>query len=507
MANGRLGSAKLTPISAALLYSNTSGSQAVINVQATALSSTTNANMALAIDSATVSLNQTTTATSIPSGSMSQLVYNLDTLSSNRPLRYELFSPYNESNSTAFPASYWDGSAWFKPSTGFYGAPNMQKIDPYFISTPSAYGKSQAELPIIWRYNTTSSSMRLRYYNVGSMTGAQFANTQQFADPGTSYTGTQDLPYAGFGWSVDPYTNYLVSVADNGFMQSLQLAGSASNTGSYTSPNVIYNFMGGGSLTSYPHYWYAPRIMGSNGMFIMQPTGYTNSYFAIGDIELATSLGNSGYAYYWSATPATAAWWYTAAPSNTDQHVGWFEYNPNDQRWYFEYIGTSGRSIYSFTRTSLLALSTRGNSTTFNLASFCTSHGAGPWGGNYITRPLRVGASLWWAYSNNGNAYTSTDLKTWTLATTYYPSLGYAANTFNLASVSSTSYNFVQASTANVSRFSSGYANVSQTAVLEFNTSISNYQRTGVLLSNGDKLYAQNYGSVDFSATVMGYEG
>ena len=49
MANGRLGSAKLTPVSAALLYSNTSGSQAVINVQATALSSTTNANMALSV--------------------------------------------------------------------------------------------------------------------------------------------------------------------------------------------------------------------------------------------------------------------------------------------------------------------------------------------------------------------------------------------------------------------------------------------------------------------------
>lgn len=507
MANGRLGSAKLTPVSAALLYSNTSGSQAVINIQATALSSTTNANIALAVDSATVSLNQTTTATAIPSGDMVQNVYNLDPLSSNRPLKYEFFNNYNESNSTAYPTSYWNGSAWFKPSTGFYGAPNMQKIDPYFITTPSAYGKSQADLPIVWRYNTTSSSMRIRYYNVGSMTGAQFANTQQFADPGTSYSGTQDLSYAGFGWSVDPYTNYFIGVGDQGFMQSLQLAGSSSNTGGFTSNNVIYNFMGGSSLSSYPHYWYAPRIIGSNGIFIMQPTGYTNSYFAIGDIELATSLGSSGYAYYWSATTSTAAWWYISAPSNTDSHVGWLEYNPNDQRWYFEYVGSSGKGIYSFTRTSLLALSTRGNSTVFSLSSFCISHGVGPWASSTVTRPIRLGASLWWTYSSNGNAYVSTDLKTWTLATTYYPNLGYSANTFNVASVSTTSYNYVQASTANVSRFTSGFANVSQTAVLEFNTSISNYQRTGILLSNGDKLYAQNYGGIDFSATVMGYEG
>ena len=72
---------------------------------------------------------------------------------------------------------------------------------------------------------------------------------------------------------------------------------------------------------------------------------------------------------------------------------------------------------------------------------------------------------------------------------------------------SSTSYLYAQNGTANISKFTSGYANVSQTAVLEFNTSISNYQRTGIMLSNGDKLYAQNYGNVDFSATVMGYEG
>lgn len=505
MANGRLGSAKITPVSAALLYSNTSGSQAVINIQATALSSTTNANMALAVDSATVSLNQTTTATSIPSGDMSQLVFNLDPLSSNRPLRYELVTVSNDGNTGNYPVSYWNGSSWFRPSTGFYGAPNMQKIDPYFISTPSAYGKSQADLPIVWRYNTTASSMRIRYYNVAAMTGAQFANTQQFADPGTSYSGTQDLSYAGFGFSVDPYTNYFIGVGNTGFMQSLQLAGGATNTGSYTSNNVLYNFYSSG-YDNLNHYWYAPRIMGSNGLFIIQSSGYSESRFAISDIELATSLGNSGFAYLWTGTFSSVAWWLINSPASSDALVGWFEYNPNDQRYYFEFLPSSGRGIYSFTRAQFLAQTARGTSSGVNFSNF-TNHGTPPWTTSPVTRPIRLAASLWWTYSNNGNAYVSTDLKNWTLATTYYPSLGYPANTFNTAQISSTSYNYTQASTANVSRFTSGFSNVSQTAVLEFNTSISNYQRTGLLLSNGDKLYAQNYGSVDFSATVMGYEG
>lgn len=508
MANGRLGSAKINPVNAALLYSNTSGSQAVINIQATGLSSTTNANLALAIDSATVALNQTTTATVIPSGDMSQIVYGLDTLSNNRPLRYEFFSNTNDNNSGDYPASYWNGSAWFRPGTGFYGAPNDQKIDPYFISTPSAYGKVLAELPVAIRYNTSNQNLRFRYHNVGTMTGQQFANTQQFADPGTSYTGTYNASYGGFGWSADPYTDYFIGVGDQGYMESAKVAGTVTNSNSFTSNSVMYSLFSGQPVYNYLHYWSAPRIMGSNGLFIMQPTGYSNSQFGIGDIELAASLGNSGYAYQWTSTASQAAWWYIGSPAGTNEGmVGWFEYNPNDQRYYFEYVVPSYRNIYSFSRATLLAFTNRGTSQSYNFASFTTSHGAGPWGTSFVRRPLRIGASLWWTASNNGSAYVSTDLKTWVLATTYFAANGYAANTFNAAQVNNTSYLYAQVSTANISKFESGYLGVSETAVLEYNTSISNYQRTGIVLSNGDKLYAQNYGSVPISATVMGYEG
>ena len=86
MANGRLGSAKITPVQAALLYSNSSGSQAVINIQATSLSASSNANVAFAIDSSSVTLNQTTTDTALTSGNVTQNIYNLDPLSHANPI-------------------------------------------------------------------------------------------------------------------------------------------------------------------------------------------------------------------------------------------------------------------------------------------------------------------------------------------------------------------------------------------------------------------------------------
>ena len=51
------------------------------------------------------------------------------------------------------------------------------------------------------------------------------------------------------------------------------------------------------------------------------------------------------------------------------------------------------------------------------------------------------------------------------------------------------------------------FLNVSQNATIEHFTTFSNYQRTGLVLSPGDKLYCQNYGTVSYSINVMGYEG
>ena len=513
MANGRLGSAKITPVQAALLYSNSSGSQAVINIQATSLSASSNANVAFAIDSSSVTLNQTTTDTALTSGNVTQNIYNLDPLSHANPIRHDFLSVAGMSVSQS-PVSYWNGSTWYLPSSGMSGSPGQaQKIDPYFIRSPSAYGgKTSAELVYMYKYNSNASDVRMVYANLATMSGTTFGAMQQYRDPGHTYSQQVDHSYMGFGFSSDPYSNIIIGIGTYGW-QGFQRLGSAGadQAGTSTSNSWAYQY---GFSSNYPdgytHFWYAPRIMGSKGMFIFQGTGYNGSYFCISDAELAITNGNLSYAVTSGGTFATMTWW-NFSVSASQNHIGWFEYNPNDDRYYFEYLQGGLRSIYSFTRTGIRdGFTTRGSTTAHSwpgTTGVFTNHGAGPWGAGYITRPIRIEASLWWATSSTGASWVSTDLKTWQASTTYYASLSYPANTFNVAPLTTTSYKFAQVSTANISRFTSGYANVSQTAVLEVGTSISNYQRTGLLLSNGDKLYAQNYGAVDFSATVMGYEG
>lgn len=507
MASGRLGSAKLQPYQSVLLYSNTSGRPAAVNVQATTLDSTANGQIGLAIDSASVTLNQTTTATTIASGSVTSYMNWLDPLSNNRPTQLEQVNPSNSSNTNEYPVSYWDGSAWTKPSTGYYGAQNWQKIDPYFLRNPAAYGKSKAALPIQYRSSTTVNNMRWRYYNDAStFTGTQFANGQQFVDPGsTNYSYTYDNTYDGYGAAADPYTDWAISVNASSYMRVWK-ANDGSQNATTTTQAIIYNLAGTNTISSYSHFWYSPRIMGSNGLFIVQPTGYSNPFFSICDPDLAISMGSVQYAIRYDSTANAANW--TISLSGNNALISWFEYNPNTGRYYFECIGSGYKNIYSVSRTDLRALPNRGNTQSYDLSNAVfTNHGAPAWGTTgYSFRPMRIGQSLWWTTNSNGSAYVSTDLITWVLATTYFPANGYPANTFNVAIVNDTQYLYSQTGTANISKFDSGYYNVSQNAVLEYNTSFNNYQRTGLALSAGDKIYAQNYGTKAMSVIAMGFE-
>lgn len=503
MASGRLGSAKISPAQASLLYSNTSGSPASVNIQATSLSSTTNGRIGIAIDSATISTNQTTAGAIVPAGSMSQRVHWLDPLSNSVPLRMEYDTTANGGNGSFYSVSYWNGSTWYKPPNGYYGAPNWQKIDPYFLSTPSAYGKTVPSLPMQFRYDSTPSNMRWRYYtNLNTFTGQQFANIQQLSDPGVGdYSYSFDTSYDGFGGSADPYTDWVITTQSNGYMRIFK-GKDGSNDYAYSAA-IINNTMGGAPISDYSHWWYAPRIMGSNGLFLIQPTGFGGSVFYISDPDYALELGNTNYAIGWNPT-ATASWWRINTGYN-NWWIGWFEYNPNDQRYYFENL--TDRKIYSFSRATLRAQAARGYNSSLSLASApFTTHSAGPWGSSYVTRPIRLGASLWWTTTNSSVAYVSEDLKNWQLATTYYAGL-HPANTFNVTPLTTTKYLYAQSGVANVAKFDSNYSAVSQNTVIEFDTSISNYQRTGLVLSSGDKIYVQNYGNTSLSVTAMGFEG
>jgi len=510
MASGRFGSAKILPGRSALIYDNTSGLPASVNVQATALSSTSNTDIGLAIDSATVSLNQTSTATTIAAGSVSQQIYWLDPLSNTDPLKIDFITNQNESNTGNYPISYWDGTTFTKPASGYYGAMQPEKVDPYFLTNPTDYGKTKASLFLPFMYNTTAANRRYRNYTLTSLTGTQFRNLMLHSDPGsTAYTVSFDNTTTGYGGSSDMYSDWMIS----------QTAGSNSyiyNVGAATQGSgAIWTTLTGGaaSASTVQHYWYAPRVMGSNGLFLFQATGVNTSVFGICDPDYALTLGLSLSAAIANAPTASAAWWQLNASSSVNQ-VSWFVYDPATQRYYFEYI--PGNRIYSISRSELRALANRGTSGSYAVSTVCRVHNPTPWrtAGAYAMQPIRLAKSLWWTVSSASIAYVSTNLIDWDVATTYFPAQSYPASTFHItplanAAVPGTSiqYLYMQNATANISRFNSGYGSVSDSSVIEFDTTINNYQRTGIVLNAGDKLYAQNYGSVAVSVTAMGYEG
>ena len=518
MASGRLGSAKIGPSRAALLYSNASANPASLSVQATTLSSTLNTNIALSIDSATVALNNTTVNTAIASGSMTQRTRWLDPLSGTDLLRVNRVSFTNPSGNDQFPVQYWNGAAWVTGAQAapLYGPKTWQKIDPYFISNPSAYGKTSAGLPIGLQYDTSASSVRFKYYeNLAAFTGAQFRLSQMYQDPGVASVHTQDVGYAGFGFSVDPYTDYVISTGDSGF--SVVFYGkTGSPSGSYTSNNIVYQKYGAQSLSSFTTRWYFPRFQFVNGISLFQNAN-NGSTFVFSDLITALANPNNGVGTMFLTGNAEAAWWNINLPYSWASGGGaaqWFDYNPNTDRYYFQTgqesgtAGSQNRNIYSFTRAGLIAKTPKGDSSSITLSdAIFTNHGRAPWGENFVERPQRIGAALWWTCAENDVAYVSTDLATWQTAISYFASIGEAANTFNKSQISLTSYLYAQNATANVSKFDSNFTSVAETAVLEYNTSVSNFQRTGIVLSPGDKLYAQNYGgAVPVSITAMGYE-
>ena len=513
MASGRLGSALLQPVAASLLYSNTSGSPAAVNIQATSLSTTTNAKFSYAIDSATVAVNQTTVNTTIAAGNIDYKIYWLDPKGNANPIRHNFTNrSSNQTGGTNYNAAYWDGSAWANGGFGiFYGNWYPVKLDPYFLTNFSEYNNKTTPTFIIPTHSTAADFVKGNLYDLNSMTGLQLSQTLS-----TGYkTGATTLRdygnsniYGGFGVDVDIYQDWLVGINSNGYTNIWSVANQdyVNVAGRTTDAVMNGQLLGGSSLASATNYWYAPRVIASNGFCLQQATGWNNSNIAICDVETGISTNNTSNIFYQNQIGLYS---FINTSFNSVTHVSWFEWNPNTSKFYLEFIGNAGKNeIWSFTKAGLRAVR-KGSSvaSTFIEAGGVREAGSTPWGSNYALRPQRIGTSLWQTQSGNGQTYVSTDLVTWTVSSTYWTSQGLPAGTTCFNPVNSTSYLYTGSGIANINKFNSNYSTVAQTAVIENQTSFSNYQRTGLVLNNGDKLYCQNFGTVPYSITAMGYEG
>jgi hypothetical protein len=513
MASGRLGSALLQPVTASLLYSNTSGSPAAVNIQATSLNTTTNAKFSYAIDSATVAVNQTTVNTTISAGNIDYKIYWLDPKGNANPIRHNFTSQNGyQSGGATYHAAYWDGSAWANGGLSiFYGNWLPVKLDPYFLTNFSEYNNKTSPTFIFPTHSTSADNIKGNLYNLNSMTALQLSQTLSTGYKTAATTlkdyGNSNI-YGGFGVDVDIYQDWLVGVNGNGYINIWSSANSDyEGVANRTTDSFFYNqFLGGGTMASNTHNWYAPRVIASNGFCLFQPTGTSSSYFTICDVETGISTNNTTNIFYQNTIGLYTLF---SGPSTSLTQVSWFEWNPNTSKFYLEYIGTSGKNeIWSFTKAGLRT-ARKGSSQAFNFIDAGGTREARntPWGQNFALRPQRIGTSLWQTQSANGQTYVSTDLVNWTVSSTYWTTQGLPSGTTCFNPISTTSYLYAGSGIANINKFNSNYSTVAQTAVIENQTSFSNYQRTGLVLNNGDKLYCQNFGTVPYSITAMGYEG
>lgn len=503
MANGRLASLKIPAGQVAVVYTNTSGKEASINITATALG-TTNATMSAAIDTSSPSLNATTTLSTTPSASISAPVIYPD-FSGTTNLHNALNFPQS-GNTQAYTT--WDGSAFSSYAT-YTGDYAPLKIDPYFLSTPSAYGRTSATIRLpISSYN--------QFYSIApaSLTGAQFAqilNYNNIQNIGT-YVSMPNANYVTNGWDYDPYTNvgYSGCVSPNYPGVYNFNTGTSSNASSYAYSNFLKSFQDnyGYSFSYGTNLWYAPRVIASNGLALYQYPGYTTStFFIIDGTGVNANTSQSTLDALIAPFGSSGTWWqfyFSSSPIN----ISWLEWHPTAGRYYLRIHNNS--SIYSFTKGDFSSVS-KGTYSNSSFTSYAKLEGTYT---PFMSRPLRIGVSLWRclvadsASGSNARYVYSSDLVNWTSSLNSYLPSNYPSNLEHFYPLSDEVYYYTQVSTANIRKFDLGYTSgVNDAGTLEYNTSFGNYQRTGVLISNGDKLFVKNGGNTPIAVSVMGYEG
>ena len=216
---------------------------------------------------------------------------------------------------------------------------------------------------------------------------------------------------------------------------------------------------------------------------------------------------------------------YDSNTSNRDGgQVLYFDYNPNNQKYYFVARNSSQAYLYEIDRSAFLGAVSGGQVETGSLGSSNANHGFTlinndfelPFNNtsNYPNteaqhmqgRTQRIGDSLWVLavnMQNNQNLaaeiFYSTDLQSWTSAVGRYSPYDY-----NVVEDVTT----IRSDSGTVTATKTNIGNVGTDGVLEESTSLTQYERTGLVLSNNDRVVAYNADTAnDLVVQVMGYEG
>ena len=545
MANGRLGKAKVSPLSTAVVYDNTSGAEASVSILAQANNPVP---MSLRIDGSNDAVSYAVTLvsetyqvnyivydvanTSFTSGAPSYIGrLQFRTITGTPTGPYYCYEYYSGANSTLYTIS---GDADFNTSTSL----QPMRFDAYNSSTglddagdgrknPNAImvavpGGADRGQMALYATPTTADAYYKRVY-------ARDNSGSQLSQASTSYKDGQIcVDYHNQQTVLTGFSMHNSSSAITGFCANPSVSNTLSSSSYSSSNSIMYRCVGGNS--SFPqasNYSHMPgRLVNRIALF---DTCGSNDRF--GFATMADSYYNTnnystsqiaGYIVYQNTNS------HFRFDSNTNTRDGgqvlYFDYDPNTQKYYFACRNNSQAYLYQIDRTEFLANVSSGGTQTGTLGNDYASHGftlinndfelpfnntsdyANTEQNTLQGRTQRIGDSLWVLSVNIYNTtsiaaeiFYSTDLQTWTSAIGRYTPYDY-----NVVEGVTT----IRSDSGTVTASKTNIGNVGTDGVLEESTSLTQYERTGLVLSNNDRVIVYNADTTnDLVVQVMGYEG
>jgi len=534
MANGRLGKAAVAPGVTSAIYTNSSGAEASVTVVAFAELDT---NLDIRVDTTSNPLTETLNVVS-ETFDNSYIRYSVSNtgFTDSSAMAYvgrvqfrnvaattdlRVFEFYSNSGSTTYTV-YNNSDA--HNNTG----DSRATYDVYTAEQIDTGGDIVVQVPV-----GTSNDKIIRSFATPT-TEDEYYKIIFNRTASASHTYTKTLTYGSDGVAIDPYP--LVITGSGGApdgklmhwavgIDNSEMSGSFKYTG-----NVFEEGTTGATLSV----WYRTTATTSmSNPSNTNPYAYLQLQRRVGCID---PHGQSGYVGLW--TMADSKWNSTSVgtaaghsihyshnsvyriTSGLDSRVAgvvvYFQYNPNDGKYYCATRNQSGSvMLFTTTRDDILNIGA-GN------------RYSGTWGQNddYVTydtslsltssnydlsdqyvcfRTMRIGTSLWVLVISEFQTTTteevlySTDLINWTAAATFYGSDDYSA-TSGVATITSNS----GAVTATKTRLGV----LGTDGILEQDLAMTQYERTGIVLSNGDRILVRNRGTTQTAVVqVMGYEG
>ena len=533
MANGRLGKAAVAPGATSILYTNGSGAEASVTVIAYAEAAT---DIDIRIDTTSNAVTETTTIVS----------ESFD----NSYIRYAVSNTgFTDSGAMAYV-----GRVQFNNKSNVQDLPVFEFYSNSGSTTYTVYNNSDAR---------TNTSQQRATYDVYTAEQVDTGGDIVIQDPGASdnktfksfpapttedeyyknvfnrtasasATYTQSITFGNAGVVVDPYPLEITGsggAADGKKMHWVVGIDNSEMVGVFKYTGNTFEQQHSSATTSV--WWRAVASSGMSNPSTTTPYAYIRLQRRVGCIDphgqggqvslftmpdstwnnsnVGTAAGNS--------VKYTTNVVYRITSGLTDRTAGivlYFEYNPNDGKYYCATRDGSGSTkLFTTTRDDLLAIGV-GNRTS---STWGTSDDYATYDSNFdltlstysmsdqqvCFRSMRIGTSLWvlvvseYSQTTTEEIFYSTDLITWTAAATFYGSVDYTA-TEGVATITSNS--------GTVSATKTRIGVLGTDGILEQDLSMTQYERTGIVLSNGDRILVRNQGTTQTAVVqVMGYEG